>query len=494
MSAPVVLHLTSLPGGGVDRHIRDIARAAPGRHLVWHTSNSVDVIEDPRAQRFHSLDPEALEQRPELLAQWLRSRGVGMIHAHSVGRAVRRRTEWAVAALSLPFIATLHDVLFLREDGFDSATPLKPDDAWLQQTSAFLGKACARLAPSQYLADVAARYLQGVDVKVVPNGSAPRHDPAALPVARPEFLARPPRHVAAVLGAIGPHKGARLLEETVRRLQGSDIAIVVIGYLDNAVTPGWRGDHLFVHGTTQDDETAPLLAAYGASLVFFPNQVPESFSYTLSDAWAAGMPVLAPAEGALGERIERHGGGWLLPARFDANLAAAELRRLLSPAAAEEVARVKSALDMPDPDRIPPLDAMTRSLDALYERFGVPAGTAPDPESKPAQDLLAATLNGAVFRAELSRLADEMAQVHAALEKERGAAAQFAGEAREWIAKLEGDVAALRRQVSEEFAQREELRGALDASRAEASRYLRALQQLPQFAQSYLLKKSDAGG
>lgn len=40
--------------------------------------------------------------------------------------------------------------------------------------------------------------------------------------------------------------------------------------------------------------------------------VPESFSYTLSELWAAGIPVLATPVGALRERIEESGHGWLV--------------------------------------------------------------------------------------------------------------------------------------------------------------------------------------
>ena len=73
------------------------------------------------------------------------------------------------------------------------------------------------------------------------------------------------------------------------RQEGVD---VVIGYLDTQITHGWHSDHLYIHGTYADEEVAALLAAYGAKLALFPNAVPESFSYTLSDVWASGVPAL----------------------------------------------------------------------------------------------------------------------------------------------------------------------------------------------------------
>lgn len=54
--------------------------------------------------------------------------------------------------------------------------------------------------------------------------------------------------------------------------------------------------------------------------------VPESFSYTLSELWAAGVPVLATPVGALRERVEGSGQGWLVAP--DARALTQELRIL----------------------------------------------------------------------------------------------------------------------------------------------------------------------
>ena len=40
---------------------------------------------------------------------------------------------------------------------------------------------------------------------------------------------------------------------------------------------------------------------------------PETYCHTLTECWAAGIPVVAIDMGAVGERLRQHGGGWLLP-------------------------------------------------------------------------------------------------------------------------------------------------------------------------------------
>jgi glycosyltransferase involved in cell wall biosynthesis len=489
MSSCAVLHITSLLGGGVDRYVRDIARAAPGRHLVWHTADSADVIEVLRDGEFLPLDGAALERAPGRLADWLRAHRVGVIHAHSLSHAARRRAAWTAQALGVRTIVTLHDILFLRREGFEPGAAPGADAAWLAETAPFLRGAAAVLAPSRFVADLARGNIEGLEVSVVANGSPDRAANARPIAPRLEFAARRPRYVAAVLGAIGPHKGSALLEALAGELEGTDIAIVIVGYLDTQIVPGWRGEHLFVHGAYGDEEVTALLRAYGAEVALFPNLVPESFSYTLSDAWAAGLPALVAPTGALAERVTEHEGGWLLPEGFGAREVAAMLRRLLRGDGAAELTRVRSRLALPDPGRVPTLDAMTRSLDALYARFGLEPGAAPDMASPEVRDLLAKNLDGALFRQELVRLCDEMAQMKAALEAtlefERRQAGDFKAEASRWIEKLQADVAGVQAEIAREV----EARRALGQEMVQLRIHKEAFDLLPELVRKLLLKK-----
>ena len=480
--------MTSLLGGGVDRHIRDIARAGGREHLAWYAGTDAELVEDLTRHRYYPLDPAVA--MGESLAGWMRSRGVGIVHAHSVSEPVRERAAWAARALGIPFIATLHDVLFMRSDGLEPGAPRTPDPQWLAKTGAFLAGAAARIAPSDYIASLARDHLPGQEIAVLPNGSPPPA-PARAMQPRADFAARGLRDIAVVLGAVGPHKGARVLEEAARLLEGSSAAIVVIGYVDAQVDPGWRLPHLYIHGAYDDDEVASLVGAYGARLALFPNQAPESFSYALSDLWSAGLPALVPPEGALAERVTRHGGGWLLPQGFTARDIADAVRGILSPERRGELDRVKSMLSRPDADRVPSLEAMTRSLGALYALHGLEPSGPVDTQSAPAQELLAKNLDGALFRQELARVADELAQLKAGLERERADAQRNALEAREWIAKLEADVAALQMDLAGEVAERRRL----GEENAQLAIHKAALDLLPRIIRGRLLKKIlDARG
>jgi glycosyltransferase involved in cell wall biosynthesis len=118
----------------------------------------------------------------------------------------------------------------------------------------------------------------------------------------------------AVLGAVGPDKGARRLERLAAavRATGVRLRFVLIGYMDVEHGP-WQSDDavLTIHGRYEPRELPDLLARYRVRLVAFPSAGPETFSFTLSETWAAGLPVVVPPFGALAERVAGTGAGWL---------------------------------------------------------------------------------------------------------------------------------------------------------------------------------------
>jgi hypothetical protein len=251
----------------------------------------------------------------------------------------------------------------------------------------------------------------------------------------------------AVVGAIGPHKGSAVLGEIAVQLAEIDTVLVVIGYTDTQITQGWLlPGALFVHGPYEDDALPGLFAAYGVDCVLFPNRLPESFSYTLSEAWASKLPVIVPDVGALGERVARHGGGWRLPPGFGASEAVHLLTRVFSAEGMEEHAQVKSQIAPGDSGRVPTLDTMARDFDTLYARLVQPQANA-GKDSDALAPLVAANLDGFAFRRELVALADELARTRGMLAEAMPWRSRLESELAEthaWARKLELDVEALK--------------------------------------------------
>jgi glycosyltransferase involved in cell wall biosynthesis len=162
------------------------------------------------------------------------------------------------------------------------------------------------------------RYFPACTPSVIPHGvpaldAAPR---SATPIA--VLLPDDGWRTIAVLGAIGPDKGSRRLERLVdlARARGLPLRFVLIGYLDRQRGP-WQSDdaRFVVHGRYEPGDLPRLLAHYRAELVLFPSAGPETFAYTLSEAWLCGLPALVPPIGALAERVAQAEAGWVMSER-----------------------------------------------------------------------------------------------------------------------------------------------------------------------------------
>jgi hypothetical protein len=338
------------------------------------------------------------------------------------------------------------------------------------------------IAPSAFILDIALLCSPGIRATIIPPGV--RVGPGGeVPGTPPDFAAQAPRHVVGVVGAVGPHKGSGVLEALAAALVGSEIGIVVIGYTDTHLTRGWLvPGALYVHGAYQDGSLNGWLAAYRVETVLFPNRLPESFSYTLSEVWAAGLPVVVPDQGALGERVGRYGGGWLLPAGFDSDDAAALLVWLAAAEGAAERTRVKSRIAPGDALRVPTLDAMSRDTDALYEHFGLAPADAPDDARavEALAPLLAANLDGFAFRKELVNLAGEVERARAHLAEAQRWNEELQRNSTAWATKLEADIAALKQEVDRLFAETQDL-----------ARYKAFWDRFPKFIRTYLFERDS---
>ena len=141
---------------------------------------------------------------------------------------------------------------------------------------------------------------------------------------------------------------------------------MVVGYLDRGREQWQSEDGVFTqHGPFDSREITALLEHYRVRLVAYPSAGPETFSFTLSEAWAAGRPAIVPPIGALAERVAATGAGWVLSedewqdeARMLERIAA-----LLDPAQAKAwTAAAARARRSPQPT----LAAMAAATTAIY--------------------------------------------------------------------------------------------------------------------------------
>ncbi len=128
----------------------------------------------------------------------------------------------------------------------------------------------------------------------------------------PPRIEPPPsgRNVIAVLGNIGQQKGAAILSDLSRRLDGNaQTSLVLIGNIDPfySLLPSTR-----IHGTYKIADLPDLVAKYGITCWLIPSVWPETFSYVTHEALATGMPVLCFDIGAQADTIRQAANGIVL--------------------------------------------------------------------------------------------------------------------------------------------------------------------------------------
>lgn len=113
----------------------------------------------------------------------------------------------------------------------------------------------------------------------------------------------------AFIGGMVPEKGSRTLLELLHR-NIPDTRWYVFGTIGDPELNAVRDERLVKTGTYARDELTSLLKAYRIDLICILSNWPETFCYTLSEAFLAGLPVIGVDVGAVGERIRKTGAGW----------------------------------------------------------------------------------------------------------------------------------------------------------------------------------------
>ena len=345
---PVRLHVTHYWGGGVERWVRDFAKADSGAiHLTFASYR----IGDDGGQRFElrTSPTDKVPVRTWDLAQPFRSTGVGSIEYRRLLREVIADfcvdsvvvssligQDLGALATGLPTVVALHDLYpacqainpsfrgkvctsCTREDleACRAENPLNivfrgaPVDDWLALRAAFVQHLLryrpALAVPSpwvrQTLLDLEPA-LASLDIAILGHGIDER----------PPRLPHPPRVAGerlrlAVVGRLSEVKGTKLLEAAARDLaEYADIWIVGEGQAGKqlAQTCGWHHIPGYTPETLSD-----VLLQVAPHAALLPSVVPETFSYTLSELLNLGVVPLVTRLGSFAARVQHGDNGFV---------------------------------------------------------------------------------------------------------------------------------------------------------------------------------------
>ncbi len=187
---------------------------------------------------------------------------------------------------------------FASQDGAEARWALR-----FQEFRRALEHADVILAPSRYVADYFERWSGGrVAPRVLANGIVVR------PMVAPRVRRRSGALSLASIGVVIEHKGQHVVVDAIRAAGLTDVRYTLLGlpvpdYTQELVRAADRveGLDLRVHGEFFPEELPRLLEEVDAVVV--GSIVPESFSIVAREAFACGIPVVAPAQAGLLEAV-----------------------------------------------------------------------------------------------------------------------------------------------------------------------------------------------
>ena len=335
--APLILAVLHNRGGGTERHVRELAKHLEGQaQYLTLTPARGDSVKLAMAAA-----TEGFELTFRLADQWddlvrvLQSLGVSHVHYHHLlghGEQVRELP----ALLDVAYDFTAHDFysyctrISLTDDagrylpskipgqcqccaGNLTAPLFGTVEQWRHANARWLSAARFVLAPSHDTAQRIAAFAPAARVVVVPHTDmAPGLVPDTTPAPAPWSGPRPLK--VAVIGALSVIKGADTLEAVALEAakQGAPVEFHLLGYGYRHLQSQPKA-RLTVHGAYQEEDLAGLLEWLQPDLVWFPALWPETYSYTLSAALQAGLPVAVPDIGAFAERVAGRPWSWVCP-------------------------------------------------------------------------------------------------------------------------------------------------------------------------------------
>ncbi|MBN9564195.1 MAG: glycosyltransferase [Alphaproteobacteria bacterium] len=328
-----VLLVSHDEGGGVERHLasRCAALRAEGlRPIVLRPAPAAVVLGDGPAGGFPNLRFTLPDELPGLTRFLARERPACIEFHHLLGH------DPGVMALpdrlGVPYRVRVHDYACfcprLVLVGGNRRYCGEPDIADCESCVADHGRYMGDEMSVAALREGSARFLGAAERVEVPSRDAAarltRYFPALAPTVvplepEPDAIPQPkppqcgPVRVC-VVGAIGVEKGYDVLlgaarDAARRRLP---LEFVVVGHTidDERLLATNR---VFVTGPYKAEEVEELIRAQEADLALLPSVTPETWCFTLTEAWRAGLDVAAFDFGAQAERIRQTGRGWLLP-------------------------------------------------------------------------------------------------------------------------------------------------------------------------------------
>ncbi|WP_169743630.1 glycosyltransferase [Methanolacinia paynteri] len=333
-----ILYVLHPLGGGTEKHVLDMINSlnqyyiffivqVVGNDLIFTETNNGNETKYYFPMKSFQAHTAINNEYSEIMKKFIDTFEIDLIHVHHlIGHSLG--IFQISAELEIPIIYTVHDffcicprINMINEKGQYCNLPevrrcnscgysIEDIESW---RSSFLEgfRICnSIITPSNSAMDIISHYFPEIKSKciVIEHGQniekTERNNNASFD--------NRPFHIA-YIGVLAKHKGQDLFYDLARCKELSGITKwSVIGISEKNKKPGYYQNlNINITGAYKDfNHLQEIVYESNVDLILLPAIWPETFSFTLSEAWCLGIPVLGSDLGAIKERIVNSGGGW----------------------------------------------------------------------------------------------------------------------------------------------------------------------------------------
>jgi glycosyltransferase involved in cell wall biosynthesis len=174
-------------------------------------------------------------------------------------------------------------------------------EKWQKECYTLLSKSAVNIAPTQSVIDIYEDIYTDLD-----NFNLIEH---GVNIDKSQYVAKLSSKPIKILvpGHVSPHKGSFIIKQLKELDKNKNLDFHFMG-----TTIPNLNDYGKNHGKYERKDFNDIVSEIGPSFSLILSTCPETYSYTLTESWMAGLPVIASDLGALKERISSTGGGWLV--------------------------------------------------------------------------------------------------------------------------------------------------------------------------------------
>lgn len=333
--------------GGTEFHLRDLVNGLKGKyacyvvHIEGGRALMVDEYVDSLVVRYAFELPGLKEYTVrndylfDLYGRLLDLFDIDLVHVHHL---IRNSFDivFAAKARNIPIVMTVHDYYLISPDynllykyGMKKIAPELVDSYhenlfglknftlanWQAMAGRLLAPVDLFIFPSETAkSELLERFnrLRVDRTLILPHGETLFADEDAtrsiVPASKDKFS-------VVFLGYIhGEQKGGRMLRQMIPRLLAEGIEVHMLGSSEKDWLAFPQKNKLIFYGQYKRNNLVAMLEAIKPNAVALPSPWPETYSYTLSEAFIANIPAVCFDVGAAAERVRALGkGGIIVP-------------------------------------------------------------------------------------------------------------------------------------------------------------------------------------